>query len=64
MEAGIDYFAAVPSDPVTGWPLSGSYRAPKPLQEVGAADRVGLDLFGIGGHHRTDFPDPSAVAVQ
>ncbi len=62
MEIGIDSFAAILPDPATGRPPSPADRMANLLEEVAAADRVGLDLFGIGEHHRVEFLD-SAPAI-
>ncbi|WP_370143384.1 Atu2307/SP_0267 family LLM class monooxygenase [Bradyrhizobium elkanii] len=62
MEIGIDSFAAVLPDPATGKPPSPTERMANLLEEVEVADRVGLDVFGIGEHHRAEFLD-SAPAV-
>lgn len=64
MEAGIDHFAVTLPDPVTGWPLFESAYVPNFLQEVGPADRVGLDQFCIGSHRRTEALEARAAAVQ
>src|SRR5713226_392052 len=62
MQIGIDSFAAAISDPATGLTLSPVDRMQHLLQEMELADRVGLDVFGIGEHHRAEFLD-SAPAV-
>jgi probable LLM family oxidoreductase len=62
MEIGIDSFAAILPDPVTGRLPSPTDRMADLLDEVEVADRVGLDVFGIGEHHRAEFLD-SAPAV-
>ncbi|MHB8352322.1 MAG: LLM class flavin-dependent oxidoreductase [Thermoplasmata archaeon] len=62
MELGVDSFAAAIADPVTGKNLSTVERMQQLLAEMELADRVGLDVFGIGEHHRADFLD-SAPAV-
>jgi len=62
MEIGIDSFAAAISDPATGLTLSPVDRLQHLLEEIEFADRVGLDVFGIGEHHRAEFLD-SAPAV-
>src|ERR1700739_40977 len=62
MQIGIDSFAAAISDPVTGLTLSPVERMHNLLEEIELADRVGLDVFGIGEHHRAEFLD-SAPAV-
>jgi probable LLM family oxidoreductase len=62
MEIGIDSFAAILPDPATGAPPSPTERMTDLLDEVETADRVGLDVFGIGEHHRAEFLD-SAPAI-
>lgn len=62
MEIGIDSFAAILPDPATGKPPSPTVRMAELIEEVEVADRVGLDVFGIGEHHRGEFLD-SAPAV-
>jgi probable LLM family oxidoreductase len=62
MEIGIDSFAAILPDPATGALPSATDRMAALLAEVEVADRVGLDVFGIGEHHRTEFLD-SAPAI-
>jgi probable LLM family oxidoreductase len=62
MEIGIDSFAAILPDPQTGQTPSATARMADLLAEVETADRVGLDVFGIGEHHRDEFLD-SAPAV-
>ncbi len=62
MEIGIDSFAAILPDPTTGALPSATDRMAALLAEVEVADRAGLDVFGIGEHHRTEFLD-SAPAI-
>lgn len=62
MQFGVDSFAAAISDPETGRTVSNVERMQNYLEEIELADRVGLDVFGIGEHHRTEFLD-SAPAV-
>ncbi|MEP9404381.1 Atu2307/SP_0267 family LLM class monooxygenase [Sphingomonas sp. VNH70] len=62
MEIGIDSFAAILPDPATGALPSATDRMADLLDEVEVADRVGLDVFGIGEHHRAEFLD-SAPAI-
>lgn len=62
MQIGIDSFAAAISDPVTGTILHPVDRMRHLLEEIKLADQVGLDVFGIGEHHRAEFLD-SAPAV-
>ena len=62
MEIGIDSFAAILPDPLTGKLPSATERMANLIEEVEVADRVGLDVFGIGEHHRAEFLD-SAPAI-
>jgi probable LLM family oxidoreductase len=62
MEIGIDSFAAILPDPTTGKPPSGTDRMADLLEEIEVADHVGLDVFGMGEHHRAEFLD-SAPAI-
>src|SRR2546427_12994968 len=62
MQIGVDSFAAAISDPATGLTLSPVQRMQNLLEEIELADQVGLDVFGIGEHHRAEFLD-SAPAV-
>jgi probable LLM family oxidoreductase len=62
MELGITSFAEVTPDPRTGETVSAQQRLDDLLDEVALADRVGLDVYGLGEHHRPDFA-VSAPAV-
>ena len=59
MEIGIDSFAAAMGNATPG---TDSERIANLLDEVQLADEVGLDVFGLGEHHRAEFLD-SAPAV-
>ena len=62
MQIGVDSFAAVGKNPVTGVETSAAQRIADLLDEIEMADRVGLDAFGLGEHHREEYLD-SAPAV-
>jgi probable LLM family oxidoreductase len=62
MQIGVDSFGAVISDPATGLAIHPVQRMENLLEEIELADQVGLDVFGIGEHHRAEFLD-SAPAV-
>jgi probable LLM family oxidoreductase len=62
MQIGLDSFAAIASDPTTGVTLSAEEQLRDLLTEIEHADHVGLDVFGIGEHHRTEYLD-SAPAI-
>src|SRR6266852_3806058 len=63
MQIGIDSFAASISDPTTGVALTPVERMQHLLEEMELADRVGLDVFGIGEHHRPEFLDSAPPII-
>ena len=63
MQIGIDSFAAAISDPGSGLTLSPSERLRNLLEEIELADQVGLDVFGIGEHHRAEFLDSAPTVI-
>lgn len=63
MEIGIDSFAAILPDPATGRLPSPTVRMAELIEEVELADRVGLDVFGIGEHHRGEFLDSAPTVI-
>jgi len=62
MQLGIYTFVEVPLDPETGSPAHTEERMRHLLEEIELADRVGLDVFAVGEHHRPDYAS-SAPAV-
>ena len=62
MEIGLYTFAETTPDPATGRTVSPAQRLRDLIEEVELADQVGLDVYGIGEHHRPDFA-ASAPAV-
>jgi probable LLM family oxidoreductase len=60
MQVGIDSFAAF-HDYIKE-PANSSERLQRLIEQIEIADQIGLDLFGIGEHHRRGFLD-SAPAV-
>lgn len=63
MEIGIDSFAAILPDPMTGQVPSATDRMAELIEEVELADCVGLDVFGIGEHHRGEFLDSAPTII-
>ncbi|MEN5074631.1 LLM class flavin-dependent oxidoreductase [Isoptericola cucumis] len=61
-EIGIMTFGEVTTDPRTGSTPSPRQRVRETVEQARVADQVGLDVFGVGEHHRTDFVG-SAPAV-
>ena len=62
MELGVYTFAETRMDPAEGWPQAAARRLADLLEEIELADQVGLDVFGVGEHHRRDYA-VSAPAV-
>jgi probable LLM family oxidoreductase len=63
MELGIYTFAELTPDPKTGQTVSAHQRLRDLVEEIELADQVGLDVFGVGEHHRPDFAVSSPVVV-
>lgn len=63
MEIGIDSFAAMLPEPGSGRPAAADERMAGLLGEIETADRVGLDVFGIGEHHREEYLDSAPVVI-
>ena len=62
MEIGISTFLEATADPVTGKAISHAERLRNAVEEIVVADQAGLDVYGIGEHHRADYA-ASAPAV-
>jgi alkanesulfonate monooxygenase SsuD/methylene tetrahydromethanopterin reductase-like flavin-dependent oxidoreductase (luciferase family) len=60
MQIGIDSFAAAYDD--ASLAVNASDRLRDLVEQIEHADQVGLDVFGIGEHHRREYLD-SAPAV-
>ncbi|MEO3805467.1 LLM class flavin-dependent oxidoreductase [Nonomuraea sp. B1E8] len=54
-EIGFMTFVEITEDPHTGVLPSPHQRARETIEQARLADQVGLDLFAVGEHHRTDF---------
>ncbi|MCA9972242.1 MAG: LLM class flavin-dependent oxidoreductase [Anaerolineales bacterium] len=61
-EIGLYSFAELTPDPRTGETISPAERMRNLIASIELADQVGLDVFGLGEHHRPDFIS-SAPAV-
>jgi probable LLM family oxidoreductase len=62
IQLGIDSFATTLAPPSSGAAVTPAERLHNLLAEIELADRVGIDFFGVGEHHRAEFVD-SAPAV-
>jgi len=63
MQIGIDSFVAAVPDTLTGENVGPADRLSHLLDEIQSADRVGLDVFGIGEHHREEFLDSAPETI-
>lgn len=63
MELGVYSFAERTADPVTGAVLSPAARLAEIVEEIELADQVGLDVYGLGEHHREEFAGASPAVV-
>src|SRR2546430_5638800 len=61
MEIGVDSFAAALTE--TSIAVSQADRLRDLLDEIEHADQVGLDVFGIGEHHRKEFLDSAPTVI-
>ena len=63
MEIGIYSFVERTADPRTGHIVSAEQRVRDVMEEIVLADQVGLDVFGVGEHHRPDYLGSSPAVV-
>ncbi len=62
MQFGAYTFVETRRDPLTGEPVDVDKAFADVIEQIELADRVGLDVFGLGEHHRPDYA-VSAPAV-
>ncbi len=63
MELGITTFAETYPDPATRELIGHGERLDRVLEEIVLAEEVGLDVYGVGEHHRPDFASSAPVVV-
>jgi len=63
MEIGIYTFADRTPDARTGHLVSAEQRLADLMEEMELADQLGLDVFGVGEHHRPDYVVSSPAVV-
>ncbi|WP_334072421.1 MULTISPECIES: LLM class flavin-dependent oxidoreductase [Paenibacillus] len=63
MEIGLSTFVETTPDVHTGELISHAQRLREVVEEIVLADRVGLDVFGVGEHHRQDYAASSPAVV-
>src|SRR5213594_2485383 len=61
VQVGIDSFAAAYTD--ASQAISPSDRLREMLKEIEYADKVGLDVYGIGEHHRKEYLDSAPTII-
>ncbi|ETT47416.1 MULTISPECIES: Atu2307/SP_0267 family LLM class monooxygenase [unclassified Paenibacillus] len=64
MELGISTFVETTPDVNTGVTLSHAERLREVVEEIVLADQVGLDVYGVGEHHRPDFAASSPAVLM
>ena len=62
-EFGIYTFGEIIPDPITGKTISAEERIQNIIKTAKLADEAGLDIFGLGEHHRLDFAVSSTPVV-
>ncbi|MEK4248738.1 LLM class flavin-dependent oxidoreductase [Paenibacillus sp. FSL W7-1287] len=63
MELGISTFVETNPDPQTGELISHAERIRQVVEEIVLADQVGLDVYGVGEHHRSDYAASSPATI-
>ncbi len=63
MELGIGMFGDLSFDAQTGKPREAKVKLQEILEQIVLADEVGLDVFGLGEHHRPDYAVSSPEIV-
>src|SRR5687768_9255206 len=63
MQLGLYTFAETTPDPRTGRTVSSAQRLRDLIEEIELADQVGLEVFGVGEHHRADYAASAPVVV-
>lgn len=63
LELGLYSFAETTIDPATGERAGTAERLRDLLEEIELADQVGLDVYGVGEHHRPDFAVAAPAVV-
>jgi probable LLM family oxidoreductase len=63
MEIGIDSFASTVAASEAGTPVPAAEAMDNLLARIEYADQAGLDVFGIGEHHRKEFLDAAPAVI-
>jgi len=62
-EIGLFTFGEITADPTTGQPIDPAVRLREFIELATIGDEAGLDVFGVGEHHRPDFAIASPAVV-
>lgn len=63
MELGVTTFAETTPNPITGEVRSHGERLRQVIEEAELCEAVGLDVYGVGEHHRPDFASSVPAVV-
>jgi probable LLM family oxidoreductase len=63
MEIGIYTFVENTADPLTGKMISAHQRIRDLMEEIELAEQVGLDVFAVGEHHRSEYLVSSPAVI-
>lgn len=63
MEIGLSTFVETTPDVTTGETISHAERLREIVEEIVLADKVGLDVYGVGEHHRKDYAASNPAVV-
>lgn len=63
MELGLITFADMEPEGLPGRAINGHQRIKDLMEEIQLADQLGLDVFGVGEHHRPDYAVSSPAVI-
>src|SRR5690554_2052271 len=63
MELGLITFADMLPEALSGGAINAHQRIKDLLEEIQLADQLGLDVFGVGEHHRPDYAVSSPAII-
>ena len=63
MELGLITFADMEPESLPGRAINAHQRIKDLIEEIQLADQLGLDVFGVGEHHRPDYAVSSPAVI-